>query len=162
MIYQAADSCIHISGSHGTHQFKSYIDHIYIRSVCSHIFHHTFYKSFTQNRSAITDGLTNQIFRFGDIFVFQRQDHVQRRLYDRANRFNSCSLISNGLDHILLIVHTDLCFSCCYQCQRIVIICRKMNLHIQSLFCKISTLNGSIQECMDGIGIPVQNYVDFS
>ena len=41
-----------------------------------------------------------------DVFVFQRQDHVQRRLYDRANGFNSCSLIRNRLDHILLIVHT--------------------------------------------------------
>ena len=44
---QAADGSVHIAGSHGAHQVKAHINHLYVRCICANRFHHTFYKGLT-------------------------------------------------------------------------------------------------------------------
>ena len=78
MVYQAADSSIYISGGHGTHQVKSYINHIDIRRIRAYICHHALDKCFTECCSAVSDGLAGQVCRSCNILVFQRQYHTQR------------------------------------------------------------------------------------
>ena len=114
MVYETADRRIYISGGHGTHQIKSYINHVHIRRVCTNIFYHTFNKSFTKGSSTIANRFSCQVFRSGNIFIFQRKDNAQWRLHDRTDSLHRCFLIGNGLNYVMLIIHTNLSFTCCY------------------------------------------------
>ena len=161
MVHKAADGCVHVAGGHGAHQVKAHVHHVHSAVISAVSLHHGLDQSLAQCGAGITNGLVFQICGSGDVLILQRENDVQRRLHNGADGLHAHILVSHSLNDVVLVVHTDFSLACCHQRQCIVGVGGELHLYIQTLLSIVAFFNGSINEGVDCIGVPVQHHVDF-
>ena len=68
-------------------------------------------------------------------------------------------MVYHCLNRVLLIKKTDFRFACRHQGNCVVVVGGEADLDIQSFFFEIALLDSIIEECVDGVGLPVENNI---
>ena len=157
MVDQTADGCIDVAGGHRAHQVEANVNHVYAVRVSAVGLHDAANQCLGKLGACVADSLALQILRRGDVLVLERQDDVQRTLYDCTDGLDRHILLSASLNDILLVVQTDVCFASGYHAHGIVYACRRLDIHVQTLLGKVALLLCFVQEGMQSIRIPVEH-----
>ena len=157
MVNQTADGCINIAGGHRAHQVEANVNHVHAVRIGTVGLHDAADQCLGKLGARVADCFALQILRRSDVLVLERQDDVQRTLNHCTDGLDRHILLSTSLNDILLIVQTNVCLAGGNHAHCIVYACRRLDIHIQTFLGEVPLLLCFVQECMQGIRIPVEH-----
>ena len=157
MVDQTADGCINIAGGHRAHQVEANVNHVHAVRIGTVGLHDAADQCLGKLGARVADRFALEILRLGDVLVLERQDDVQRTLNHRTDGLDRHILLSTSLNDILLIIQTNVCLAGGNHAHGIVYACRRLDIHIQTFLGEVTLLLRFVQECMQGIRIPVEH-----